>query len=125
MAYASRAMRGLIIDHLRHCGTAKRGGAFVFISLPDELLHAVQSDLGVDPLRDVLDALASLKPRLAECVDLKFFSGFSFVDIAKLWGVSERTVLRDWEQARLLLNRLLNGPLDRLTQLNFRIVSHL
>jgi len=96
MAYASRAMRGLIIDSFRRNNALKHGGEFDFISLPEELHEA-------------LEALARMDTRLAECVDLKFFCGFSFVDIAHLWDVSERTVQRDWEKARLLLNRLLGG----------------
>jgi len=54
----------------------------------EDLQHAVQSDIGLDRLPEALDSLASMDPRLAECVDLKFFCGFSFVDIAQLWGVS-------------------------------------
>ena len=109
MVYASRAMRGLIIDYLRRGNSKKRGGEFDFISLSDELQHAVQMGIGVDELREALSSLETIDPRLAECVDLKFFCGFSFTDIAQLWGVSERTVNRDWEKARVLLNRLING----------------
>jgi DNA-directed RNA polymerase specialized sigma24 family protein len=60
-------------------------------------------------LRDALEALSVTHPRLAQCVDLKFFCGFSFSDIARRWNVSERTVLRDWDKARLLLHRLIGG----------------
>jgi RNA polymerase sigma factor (TIGR02999 family) len=109
MVYASRAMRGLIIDYLRRGTSKKRGGEFKFISLPEELQHAVQNGIGVEELREALDSLESMDPRLAECVDLKFFCGFSFAAIAQLWGVSERTVHRDWEKARVLLNRLIEG----------------
>jgi RNA polymerase sigma factor (TIGR02999 family) len=113
MGYASRAMRGLIIDYFRRGSALKRGGEFEFVPLPEELHDTVSSDIGIDGLREALDALASMDARLAECVDLKFFCGFSFVDIAHLWGVSERTVQRDWERARLLLNRLIAGrPVD-------------
>jgi DNA-directed RNA polymerase specialized sigma24 family protein len=52
-----------------------------------------------------LDELAGLDPRLAEVVDLKYFCGFSFAEIAALRDVSERTVQRDWEKARLILYR--------------------
>ena len=109
MAYASRAMRGLIIDHLRRGNAQKRGGKFEIVSLSEELQIDATNDTEMDRLRDSLDALTSLDPRLAQCVDLKFFCGFSFGDIAQLWNVSERTVLRDWDKARLLLNRLLGG----------------
>lgn len=109
MVYAARAMRGLIIDYLRRGNAKKRGGEFEFIALTDELQHFTQDDFAIDRLRDALDSLATMDPRLAECVDLKFFCGFSVHDIAEFWGVSERTVQREWEKARLLLNRLLGG----------------
>jgi len=109
MTYASRAMRGLVIDYLR-CGKAlKRGHKFKIVSLSEDLEVSAQSDLEIEGLREALDTLAIREPRLAECVDLKFFCGLSFCDIAELWNVSERTVLRDWDKARLLLNRLMGG----------------
>jgi DNA-directed RNA polymerase specialized sigma24 family protein len=61
-------------------------------------------------LHDALNSLATIDARLAECVDLKFFCGFSCADIAQLRNVSERTVERDWDKARLLLNRLIGEP---------------
>jgi RNA polymerase sigma factor (TIGR02999 family) len=107
MAYASRAMRGLIIDHLRRGNSQKRGSEFEIVSLSEELQIDATSEQEMDRLRDALDALSTFDPRLGQCVDLKFFCGFSFRDIAQLWEVSERTVLRDWDKARVLLNRLL------------------
>ena len=58
-------------------------------------------------LGDVLDDLAEFEPALAELVDLHFFCGFSFGEIAALRQVSERTVLRDWRKARLFLHHAL------------------
>ena len=55
-------------------------------------------------LGDALDELAALQPALAEVVDLHFFCGFTFAEVAELRGVSERTVQRDWEKARLYLH---------------------
>jgi RNA polymerase sigma factor (TIGR02999 family) len=109
MAYASRAMRGLVIDYLRRGNAQKRGRGFEIVSLSDEMELYAQSDIELERLREALEVLATQQPRLAECVDLKFFCGFSFRDIAELWNVSERTVLRDWDKARLLLNRLMGG----------------
>ena len=54
---------------------------------------------------EALDELAALEPGLAELVDLKFFCGFSFAEIAAMRGVSERTIQRDWAKARLLLHQ--------------------
>jgi len=108
MAYAARAMRGLLIDYLRTRQAQKRGGKFQITSLPTELPFATTEDIELDKLEAALQALATIDPHLAECVDLKFFCGFSHTDIASLWSVSERTVQRDWDKARILLHRLLN-----------------
>ncbi|HTE41793.1 MAG TPA: ECF-type sigma factor [Steroidobacteraceae bacterium] len=108
MAYAARAMRGLLIDYLRSRQAQKRGSQFEITSLPAELPPALDIDLDMAKLGDALDALAKIEPRLAECVDLKFFCGFSHADIAEMWSVSERTVQREWEKARILLHRFIN-----------------
>jgi RNA polymerase sigma factor (TIGR02999 family) len=109
IAYAARAMRGLIIDHFRNRRAQKRGGKLEFTSLPTELPHAPEDPqaLAIENLADALNSLATLDERLAECVDLKFFCGLSCSEIARLRGVSERTVQRDWDKARLLLDRLI------------------
>jgi RNA polymerase sigma factor (TIGR02999 family) len=109
MAYASRAMRGLIIDYLRRGNAQKRGSEFEIVSFSEEPQQDAQGDIELERLRDALDALAVMDPRLAQCVDLKFFCGFSFCEIAELWDLSERTVLRDWDKARVLLNRLMGA----------------
>lgn len=111
MAYAARAMRGLMIDYMRRDNAQKRGAAFETTSLEDGLSIAAEEEgaIDVEQLREALEALGGIDARLAECVDLKFFCGFSFGDIAKLWEVSERTVQRDWDKARLLLSRLIRS----------------
>jgi RNA polymerase sigma factor (TIGR02999 family) len=123
MVYASRAMRGLIIDYLRRKNSAKRGGEIDFISLPEELRDVVQSDIDVNQLHEALDGLASIDPRLAQCVDLKFFCGFSVAEIAQLWNVSERTVHRDWEKARVLLSGLIDGLADQSARAQHEILA--
>lgn len=110
MAYAARAMRGLLIDYLRSRQAQKRGGEFEISSMSTELPQA-PPDAEMSKLSDALDQLAEADPRLAECVDLKFFCGFSFLDIAAMRSVTERTVRRDWEKARILLHRLLDEPI--------------
>lgn len=107
MAYAARAMRGLLLNYLRDRQAQKRGGEFEITSLPTELPAANVEDFDSARLSDALDALAKVDPRLAECVDLKFFCGFTFSDIAQMRVVSERTVQRDWEKARILLHQYL------------------
>jgi RNA polymerase sigma factor (TIGR02999 family) len=109
LPYAARAMRGLVIDYFRGRKRLKRGGQFRITSLTDETALLADEIADFEQLRDALESLAAIDARLAECVDLKFFCGFSFRDIAELWSVSERTVQRDWEKARLVLNHLIVG----------------
>ena len=72
--------------------------------LPTELPEAgVLED--IEGIGEALDRLGDLEPRLAQIVDLKFFCGFSFEEIAGLLGVSTRTAQRDWDKARILLHR--------------------
>ena len=116
ISYAASAMRGLIVDHFRRRNSQKRGGLLNITSLPTELPHAAQEDrqsLEIEKLNEALESLAKIDARLAECVDLKFFCGFSFNEIAQLRDVSERTVKRDWDKARLLLNRFINDQEDQ------------
>ena len=107
LQYASRAMRGLIIQYVRRRGARKRGGELTFTTLEEDRAHVAEASPDLDALGTALDGLADLDPRLAELVDLRFFCGFSLGEIAAIRGVSERTVQRDWTKARLLLRRLL------------------
>ena len=109
LAYASRVMRNLVIDFARRRQAQKRGGAFEITSLPTVVPDQVVDATELERLGAATDALAALDPKLAELVDLKFFCGFSFVEIAAARAVSERTVRRDWEKARFLLLRALEG----------------
>lgn len=110
LTYAGRAMRGLIVDYYRSRRAQKRGGDLEIATLPTEVpLQVDGQTVEIERLNDALESLALIDARLAECVDLKFFCGFSFGEIARLRDVSERTVQRDWDKARVLLNRLING----------------
>jgi RNA polymerase sigma factor (TIGR02999 family) len=104
MAYAARVMRTLIIDHVRNRKARKRGGGFEMTALPDEVRDAVAEATRLARLGDAVDALARVDPVLAEVVDLSFFCGFSFAEIAAMRGLSERTVQRHWQKARLFLH---------------------
>lgn len=105
MAYASRAMRGLLIDRLRSRASQKRGGEFEHTGLATEAGEARAELVELEPIHAALEQLGQSHPRLAELVDLKFFCGFSFEEIGELLNISARTVKRDWEKARLLLYR--------------------
>jgi RNA polymerase sigma factor (TIGR02999 family) len=107
MAYASRVMRGLIIDYIRHRRAQKRGGQFEMTTLETSISDSVAQERALTELSDALDQLSAIDAALAEVVDLKFFCGFSFAEIAAMRGVSERTVQRQWEKARIYLHGVL------------------
>lgn len=108
LGYASRAMRGLIVDYARKRSAIKRGGEFVLLPLGDEQDAPADGEVqSLDGLSDALDQLAQADPDLAELVDLHFFCSLSLVEIAALRGVSDRTVQRDWRKARMILHRTL------------------
>ena len=106
-AYAARAMRGLIVDYVRERRALKRGGEFHLTTLDTANAEATPQADALDPLSDALDELGHAEPALAELVDLKFFCGFGFAEIAAMRGVSERTVQRDWNKARLFLRHVM------------------
>jgi RNA polymerase sigma factor (TIGR02999 family) len=108
LAYASRAMRGLVVDFARRRRARKRGREFE-ITLTDDAPAGPElgSATDLEQLGDALEELGALDQPLAQLVDLHFFGGFSFGEIAAMRGASERTVQRDWRKARLLLHRAL------------------
>ena len=112
MGYAARVMRGLIIDHARNRQAQKRGGQFEITSLATDVGENVINDRELTRISEALDELARMDPSLAEIVDLKFFCGFSFAEIAGMRGVSERTVQRNWEKARIYLHRSIRADLS-------------
>jgi RNA polymerase sigma factor (TIGR02999 family) len=107
-AYAARAMRGLIVDYVRERRAIKRGGQFHLTTLDTFVAESVAETNDLGPLSEALDELAVAEPALAELVELKFFCGFGFAEIAAMRGVSERTVQRDWNKARLFLRSVLH-----------------
>ncbi|HXT77779.1 MAG TPA: ECF-type sigma factor [Candidatus Eisenbacteria bacterium] len=111
MGYAARVMRGLIIDRARSKSAVKRGGQFEITSLGTEAGDNLPDVRELTSVSEALDQLEKIEPALAEIVDLKFFCGFSFAEIAAMRGVSERTVQRQWEKARIYLHRSIRADL--------------
>ena len=106
MAYACRVMRGLIVDYARRRQALKRGGEFEFTAIGTDVVENTPDATDVIRVSDALGELEAMDARLARVVDLKFFCGFSFPEIASIMGVSERTAQRDWEKARTYLHRV-------------------
>ena len=104
MAYAAKVMRGLIIDHARSRKTQKRA-RHLEVPLLEQDVAALEDQAGeLERIGAALDALGAAEPELAQVVDLKFFCGFSFTEIAAMRGISERTVQREWRRARLFIH---------------------
>ncbi|HUU36277.1 MAG TPA: ECF-type sigma factor [Vicinamibacterales bacterium] len=104
MAYAARVMRGLIVDYARNRRAQKRGGLFELTALSTDTLEVAQPADELVRIGEAVDDLFSVEPMLAEVVDLKYFCGFSFEEIAAMKGISERTVRRQWIKARVYLH---------------------
>jgi RNA polymerase sigma factor (TIGR02999 family) len=107
-AYASKAMRSIVIDAVRDRLAQRRGGGAGEVALDtgiEEMIAAPGTDiLGVHA---ALDELEQVDARLASVVEMRYFGGFSEAEIAEALEVTERTVQRDWHKARLLLAAML------------------
>jgi RNA polymerase sigma factor (TIGR02999 family) len=102
--YASQVMRSVIVNSVRERIAQKRGGDWRPVTLSTSLLANVAD--GEDMVLKVHDALEDLEkadPRLAQVAQMRYFGGYSEQEIAETLGVTERTVQRDWEKARLIL----------------------
>jgi RNA polymerase sigma factor (TIGR02999 family) len=113
LGYAARVMRGLIIDGIRRRQARKHGGGFEITSIDGKDVGESATDEAeeIERLGRALDELAAVEPEIAHIVDLKFFCGFTFAEIGELRGVSERTVQRHWDKARIYLRHALRTEL--------------
>jgi RNA polymerase sigma factor (TIGR02999 family) len=108
MQNAARAMRSIVIDSIRRRCAARRGGGCHRIELVEETVAARNSnEQQILALHSALEQLESADPRLVRGIEMRYFGGFTEAEIAGVLGVTERTVRRDWEKARLLLAHLL------------------
>ncbi|MBL0087822.1 MAG: sigma-70 family RNA polymerase sigma factor [Ideonella sp.] len=107
-AYASRVMRSVIIDAVRERRAERRGGDLQRLTLNTQFVDNLPA--GEDEMLQVheaLDMLAQAEPRLAQVVEMRYFGGYSEAEIGEALELTERTVRRDWDKARLLLGAML------------------
>lgn len=106
LAYAAQAMRSVVIDLVRARQAERRGGGLAHVPLDTAVADQVPQQGDADLLRvhEALDELAQLEPRLAQVVEMRYFAGLREQEIAEALGVTERTVQRDWQKARLFLS---------------------
>jgi RNA polymerase sigma factor (TIGR02999 family) len=108
--YASKIMRSIIIDAVRERRTQRRGSGVAELTLDTAISESVPSgEAEILKVHEALLALEDAEPRLARVVEMRYFGGFDETEIADALGVTDRTVRRDWEKARLLLLRLMES----------------
>jgi RNA polymerase sigma-70 factor, ECF subfamily len=102
-ATASQLMRHILVDHARAHQANKRGGIQRQVTLDDAILKSQNRTIDVLILHEALEHLAQFDARQARIVELHFFGGLKFEEIAEVLEVSDRTVKRDWSMARAWL----------------------
>jgi len=107
--WTGRVMRSVIVDMARRRLADRRGGGVIRVSLTGDLPMAADA-AAQDLVVRVHEALANFPERdarAAQVVELRFFAGMTEPEVAEALGVTDRTVRRDWEKARLLLAGML------------------
>jgi RNA polymerase sigma factor (TIGR02999 family) len=107
MAYAARAMRSVVVDFARKRAAGIRGGDAVHVTLTEGLAPQASGEAEILEVHAALEALEQVDPRLVRVVEMRYFAGMTEEEIARSLGITDRTVRRDWEKARLLLAAVL------------------
>ena len=102
-ATASQLMRHILVDHARKRQAAKRGGIQQQVTLDEAILPVTDHSVDVLALHEALERLARFDARQSRIVELHFFGGLTFEEIAEVLNMSERTVKGDWSMARAWL----------------------
>jgi RNA polymerase sigma factor (TIGR02999 family) len=102
-AVAARAMRQILVSYARSQQSQKRGGGALKIELDDAALVSPQQSREIVDLHEALERLATLDSRKAQVVELKYFGGLNYDEVAEVLKISRVTVRRDWEFAKLWL----------------------
>jgi RNA polymerase sigma factor (TIGR02999 family) len=105
---ASRLMRQILVDHARAHAAEKRGQNPIHFSIDDVQIPVEDRADSILAIDEVLERLAQLDETQAKIVEMRFFGGMNNGEIAEALDVSERTVGREWQAARLWLYRELN-----------------
>jgi RNA polymerase sigma-70 factor, ECF subfamily len=110
---AARVMRQILVDHARQHNAEKRGGAIERFSVEDVNILPDQSAADLMELDEALKKLEAIDERKARVVDMRFFGGLTEAEIAEVLDVTEKTVRRDWQFAKLWLFRELSQQSHR------------
>jgi RNA polymerase sigma factor (TIGR02999 family) len=108
LAYAASTLRSVVVDFMRKRHAERRGGDAVHVTLDTNLAESVgASDDEILAVHEALQELARVDSRLVQVVEMRYFAGLTETEIASILGVTDRTVRRDWEKARVLLAGML------------------
>lgn len=103
LATAAQVMRHILVDHARAKRAGKRGGLQQQVTLDEALLSATDRTVDILSIHEALNRLAAFDPRQGRVVELHFFGGLTFDEIALVLSISERTAKREWSMARAWL----------------------
>ena len=102
-AVAARAMRQILVNYARSQRARKRGGGALKVDLEEAALISPEESKEIIDLHEALERLATLDPRKAQVVELKYFGGLNYDEMAEVLKISRITVRRDWEFAKVWL----------------------
>ena len=108
-AVAARAMRQILVNYAESHRAQKRGGGALKVELDEAALVSVEQSKEIVDLHEALEKLAAQDARKSEVVELKYFGGLNYDEIAEVLKISSHTVRRDWEFARTWLYTQLQG----------------
>ena len=108
-AVAARAMRQILVSYARSQRSQKRGGGAVKVDLDEAALVSPEESKEIIDLHEALGQLSALDSRKAQVVELKYFGGLNYDEIAEVLKISQITVRRDWEFAKVWLYTELRG----------------
>ena len=108
-AFASRAMRHILVDHARRARAERRGGDQVRIPLEESAIGGTDGPADVLGVDDAVNHLAERHPRMAQVVEMRFFGGLTVPEVAEVLSTSIRTVEREWTRAKAYLLETLEG----------------
>jgi RNA polymerase sigma factor (TIGR02999 family) len=111
-AVCAQLMRRILVDYARSRRYQKRGGGIQLAPFDEMLIAPSERGRDLVALDEALTALATVDPRKAQVVELRFFGGLTADETASVLKVSSDTVLRDWKMARVWLLRELAGSAD-------------
>ncbi len=108
-AVAAKAMRQILVNYANASQTQKRGGGAFKVELDEVALISPEQTTEILDLNEALERLATLDSRKAQVVELKYFGGLNYDEMAEVLKISRVTVRRDWEFARAWLHSELHN----------------